>query len=165
MAQTGVIIPMPPQPVDPTLKENLGSQVSAIMQTYNDMKQSLMEQSDNPTKAQLNTLLEQRRAAVEAIFAAHRATLDSLFGVGHAKLSGLATSELETIQAQLTAEQGKLSALSAYFDQYKIAVAAGNTPPALPPELSGSTLGISSTTLAIIAAIAAGAWFWWSGKE
>lgn len=161
----GVVIPMPQPTVDPAVKENLGQKVSAIMQTYNDMKRDLMAQPDNPTKAQLNALLEQRRAAVEAIFAAHKATLDAVLGAGQAKLSGFgATNELETIQTQLTAEQGKLTALSTYFESYKSAIAAGNAPPALPPELSGST-GISSTTLAIIAAIAAGAYFWWNSKQ
>lgn len=165
MAQ-GLIIPMPSPPIDPAVRENIGSKVSAIMSTYNDMKRELMEQPDSATKKQLDTLLEQRRAAVAAIFDAHRATLDSLFGVGHAKLSGIgAASELETIQTQLTTEQGKLSALSTYFDQYKTAIAAGNQPPPLPSELGGSTFGISSTMLALIAALGAAAYFWWSGKE
>lgn len=165
MPSQGVIIPMPPQPIDPSIKENLGQKVSALMQTYNDMKAELKDQPDT-VKAQFDALLEKRRAAVEAIFAAHRATLDALFGVGHAKLSGIgATSELDTIQTQLTAEQAKLTALSTYFEQYKTAIAAGNAPPSMPAELGGAAFGMSSTTLAVIAALGAAAYFWWFNKE
>ena len=160
-AQTGVIIPMPAPAVDPAIKENLGSRVSSLIQTYNDMKRELMAQPEHPIKAQLQALLEKRRAAVEAIFAKFKPALDAILGAGQAKLSGVGAFETNEIQTQLGAEQTKFAALQSYFDSYKAAIAAGTTPPALPAELQeGSFAGISSTTLAILVAIAALGYFW-----
>lgn len=161
----GVIIPMPAPTVDPSIKETLGSKVSTIMQTYNDMKAALRDQPE-ATRAQFDALLEKRRAAVEAIFAAHKGTLDLLLGPSQAKLSGIgATTEVSTIQTQLDSEQSKLAALSAYFEAYKSAIASGSAPPAIPTELQEGSFGISATTLAILAALGAAAWFWWTNKD
>ena len=89
-AQSGVIIPMPPQVVDPAVKETLGAKISALVQSYNSMKAALKDTTPEATKVQFDQLLEKRRAAVEAILAAHKATLDEVLGVGHtAKLAGL----------------------------------------------------------------------------
>jgi chromosome segregation ATPase len=151
---------MPQPAIDPAIRDNLGSKVSALMQTYNDMKAALKDQPE-ATRAQFDALLEKRRAAVEAIFAQHRATLDAILGQGQAKLGAL-TPEVNLVQDQLSQEQSKFTALQTYFDQYKAALAAGQTPPPLPPVLQEGSFGISATTLAVFVALAAGAYFWWS---
>jgi len=164
-AQQGIIIPMPPQVVDPAVKETLGAKISALVQSYNDMKSALKDQPQ-ATKVQFDQLLEKRRAAVEAILAQHKSTLDEILGVGHtAKLAGIGAFETNEIQSQLTAQQTKMTALQTYFEAYKTAIAAGTQPPALPAELQEGSFGISATTLAILAALGAAAYFWWNKGE
>jgi LmbE family N-acetylglucosaminyl deacetylase len=164
MAQ-GLVIPMPQPAVDPAVKENLGSKISAIVQTYNDLHKELIQQPDSPTKAQLVALLEKRRAAVEDIRTRFKAVLDALFGAVQPKLQGFQVQDVNQIQSELDLQQSKLAALQTYFEQYKTAIASGSQPPALPAELQEGSFGISATTLAILAALAAGAYFLWFNKE
>ena len=161
--QTGVVIPMPSPPIDPAVREQLGQKISAIVQEYNRLHAELRAQPTHPTLEQLKALLEKRRAAVEAIFAQHKATLDAV--QANTQLSGFGTTEVGTIQTQLDSEQSKLSAISTYFEAYKTAIASGSQPPALPAELQEGSFGISATTLAILAALAAGAWFVWNKES
>ena len=162
-AQTGVVIPMPQPAIDPAVRENLGQKISAIVQEYNRLHAELRAQPDSPTKAQLVAYLEKRRAAVEAIFAQHKATLDAI--QANTKLAGFGSfNEVSTIQTELDVQQSKLTALSTYFESYKAAIAAGTAPPALPAELQEGTFGISTTTLAILVAIAALGYFWMQKK-
>lgn len=162
----GVIIPMPAPAIDPAVRENLGQKISTIVQEYNRLHAELRTQPAHPTLEQLKALLEKRRAAVEAIRTQHRATLDALFGAEQPKLQGLGQgAEVNQIQSELETQQAKLTALSTYFESYKSAIAAGNAPPTLPPELQEGGFGISAGTLAIFAALAAGAYFLWFNKE
>lgn len=150
---------MPKPPVDPAIRERLGTRISAVMAEYNRIWAELRELPEGQIKTKIMAYLEQRRAAVQAIIDAHRATLDAVLAGAVPRLQGLGADELTAIQTQLEEQQSKLAALSTYFDQYKAAVAAGRTPPVMPPELSGvTTLGIPTSWLAIGAALVA-VWF------
>ena len=81
-----------------------------------------------------------------------------------AKLAGLG-ADVNQIQSDLDAQQAKMTSLQTYFEAYKTAIAAGTQPPALPAELQSGTFGISGTTLAMLAALAAAAYFWWSKEN
>ena len=176
-AQSGVIIPI--QSTDAgkaQIKEsvdNLGQQVSACVQSYNDLRGKIEgEASSDETKAKFRALADQRRAALEQIklsYVSARQQAESQ-GIQPApmppvQLAGLGADSLGGLQTAVSTEQSKLALLAAYYESYKAAVAAGTQPPAVPTELQNGVMGISAGTLAMFAAIAAAAYFMFFNKN
>ena len=187
-AQGGQVVAFPAQATDTaTAIQNdktklitLGSQISQLVQHYNQLKQQLM-QSDQHTQADFATLLEQRKAAMQQLIDAHQAAIAQLRQKAQAAgvaidvtmpptaLQGLAglgqVVDTSSIQAQITTEQAKLTALQNYYTAYQAALAAGAQPPPVPAELQqGGFFGMSGTTIAIVAAAVIGALFLFKGK-
>lgn len=154
------------------LLTNLGQQISQCIKSYNDLKQQLMKESDNPIKAQIDDLLERRRAAIQALIDAHKADIEDfknklavtdggnivttpeppaqvLAGIGQ-------LDQLSALQTQIQDQQTKLTALNNYFSAYKAAISAGQQPPAIPPELQEGVFGLSAGLLAAGVALVAG---------
>lgn len=154
---------MPPVEVD-TLRqklENLGQQISAAVQHYNDLKRELMADPNqgHPTLEQIKQLLEQRRAAIQAILDQHKSRIDQLrVSIGQPpaslpQMQGLGrlgqTAELDQMSSQLTDQQSKLQALGLYYEAYKAALANNQAPPPLPSALNtGSRHYLTGAVLA-----------------
>lgn len=152
---------------------NLGSQISVLVQHYNDLKRDLMNAPEHPTKAQLVALLDQRRVAIENVIAQWKLTIDQLTAKAHsiqggpdvmaqspiansmtAQLMGLGQLvDTSGLQTRINNEQAKLAVVSNYMTQYQAAVSSGQNPPPLPAELQEGFLGMSSGTLIMIAAV------------
>lgn len=170
----GVILPsnvtqFPAEPAIAADKEKLDhqrQQIDEIVKGFNELKQTLVIDSDQTRKAQFSALLDQRREAIETAMAAWKAKAAQL-GIGQhpPTLQGLGAIDLTSLQTQIGAEQAKLTALTSYYAAYKVAVDSGQAPPALPPELAtGGFLGISTGTIALIAGLIAGAYFLFARK-
>jgi hypothetical protein len=170
----GVIIPsnvtlFPPEPAiaaDREKLDNLGGQISAIAQSFNELKQELVADSNLERKAKFVALLDQRREAIEAAMDAWKAHSAR---VGIVKqppaLQGLGQVDLTSLQTQIAGEQEKLAALQSYYTAYKTAVETGQTPPAVPAELaSGGFLGISTGTIIAGIALLAAGWYFFTRK-
>ena len=163
---------------------NLGQQISALVQHYNDLKKQLMAEPDKPTQDQFATLLSQRKAAIQALMDSWKSKVDSLTAkamaipngtavlqenmptISNIQLSGLGqlvdTSGLTT---SITTETTKMTLLDQYYTAYKAAIAAGTTPPALPAELQSGMLGLSSTVIIAGVAAVAGLLLFMGGKK
>lgn len=145
---------------------NLGQQISAIVQQFNQLKQQLMSDGNTDRQTKFADLLAQRKAAIEAAMTAWK-TKEAQIGTGQQlpALAGLGQVDLTSLQTQITSEQSKLAALQTYYTQYKAAVDAGQQPPAMPAELGSSGfLGISAGTLAMVAAGLAALYFFFMKK-
>ena len=183
-AQGGQVVAFPSQATDTattiqndkTKLISLGSQISTLVQHYNDLKQQLMA-SPQATQQQFADLLAQRKAAMQQLIDAHQAAVASLrqqaqqAGVAidiqtpPVTLQGLGQLvDTSGIQAQITQEQTKLTALQTYYANYQAALAAGQQPPPLPPELAGGFMGLSGTTIAVGLAAIVGAYLLFKGK-
>ncbi len=149
-----------------TVLDNLGSQISKLVQEYNGLKQDMMSLPEHPTKEQLIDLLERRKAAIQALLDAHKADIDDLKAkinmtdgaTGIQVLPPITASlgQLDTLtnlQTQLGEQQAKMTALTEYYNAYKTAVQIGQTPPPIPDSLKDGMFGLS--TGMIIAGIAA----------
>lgn len=174
MAQ-GVVIPI--QTTDAgkaqirTQLENLGSQMSQLVQSYNDQRTAVEAEDKVELRAKMRELFEARRAAIRALVdqfkaaAAQAAAQDIPAGPMPPTLAGLRGFELTGLQTAVATEQSKLAALAAYYESAKAAVAAGQPLPPTPAELQNGVMGISSGTLAILLAVAAGAYFLFFNKD
>ena len=173
MAQ-GVVIPI--QTTDAgkqqvrTQLENLGQQMSALVQSYNDQRTAVEAENKTELHAKMQELFEARRAAIKALVESFQSAKQSAEAQGiqsgplPPQLAGLRGADLGGLQTAVATEQSKLAALAAYYEQAKAAVAAGQPMPQPPSELSGGFMGMSSTTLAILLAAAVGAYFLFSSK-
>lgn len=173
---TGVVLPeqsnvvqFPPENAVQADKEklnNLGQQISAIVQSFNKLKQELVADSNAERKAKFIALLDQRRQAIEAAMDAWKIKAGQV-GIAQQQpqLAGLGQLDLASLQNQISIEQNKLTALQSYYAAYSAAITAGQTPPAAPPELNEGFLGVSSGMLiAGIALLAAGWYFFFREK-
>jgi hypothetical protein len=173
-ASGGQVVQFPSQAADTaTILQNdkvkliaLGSQISTLVQHFNDLKQQLMATS-SPTREQFAALLDQRKAALQQLMDAHQAAIAALrqkateanvaidITTPPVNLSGLGQLvDTASIQTQITDQQSKLTALQNYYTSYQAALAAGLQPPPMPPELAGGFFGMSGTAITIgIAAI------------
>lgn len=161
---------------DNTNLTNLDSQIQQLVQHFNQLKQQLM--ADGSTgKGQILALLEQRRAAIQALWESHYAALAQLrqkasqnniaidAQLPSVTLQGMGQLvDTSGIQNAITTEQAKLTALQTYYTNYQNAVAAGQPPPALPDELASGAFGMSGTTIALVAATVIGVLFFFKGK-
>ena len=153
--------------------DNLGSQMSQLVQSYNDLRTKVEGEPSSPEfKAKMHELFEQRRAAIRDLVesfkatAASAATQDIQTGMMPPALQGLRGDELGGLQTAVATEQSKLTTLAAYYESAKAAIAAGQPLPPTPVELqSGTVMGMSSTTLAILLAVGAAAYFMFFNKE
>lgn len=153
-------------PVEPAIAaereklDTLGQQISSIVQSFNELKQTLVTDSREDRKAKFLALLDQRRAAIESAMDAWKQKNAQL---GIAKqapaLAGLGQMDLTSIQSQISTEQSKLASLQAYYTAYKTALDAGQAPPPVPQELSQGFMGFSATTIIAGIALIAGAWY------
>ena len=170
MPSTGIVIPI--QSTDAgkqQVKEavdNLGQQVSALVQQYNDLRGAVEgDASDPATKEKFRQLADQRRAALEQIKLNYVSARQQAEAQGIAagqnvpNLQGLGSFTLSNITTTVTAEQSKLAVLAAYYESYKSAVAAGTTPPAMPAELQSGVIGIPTTWIAVGLALVAAYFF------
>lgn len=177
------VVPFPSQSniakavqTDNTNLTNLGSQISQLIQHLNQLRQQLLA-DNSATKAQVMALLDQRRAGIAALIESHHAALAQLRLRAQqnniaidAQLPGVTLQgigqlvDTSSIQNAITTEQAKLTALQTYYTNYQNAVAAGQSPPALPEELSSGALGMSGTTLTLIVATVIGVIFFFKGK-
>ncbi len=174
-AQTGVIIPI--QTTDAgkaqvkTALDNLGSQMSQLVQSYNDQRTAVEAENKTELREKMHELFEARRAAIRNLVEQFKAAASSAAaqgiqpGVMPPTLAGMGSFELSGLQTAVATEQSKLAALAAYYESAKAAIAAGQPIPPTPTELGGSVLGMSTTTLAIFAAIAAAAYFMFFNKN
>lgn len=168
MANTGIVIPI--QSTDAgkaqvkSQLENLGSQMSQLVQSYNDLRNDVDGKANDPAvKAQLTALLDQRKAAirnlVESFVSAKQQAETQQIAVQSniPTLSGLGADSLGGLQTAVATEQSKLTALATYYQQAQAAVAAGQPMPPVPAELqtTSSIFGIPTSWLFIGAVIAA----------
>lgn len=146
--------------------DNLGQQISTLVQQYNETKREIVADSREDRKAKFAALLEQRKAAIEACMTAWKAK-EAQVAPGQNKqlpaLAGLGQVDLSSLETQITTEQSKLTILQNYYTAYKTAVDAGQEPPPVPAELAG-TFGMSAGTLALIAAGLAALYFFFAKK-
>lgn len=177
------VVPFPSQSniakavqTDNTNLTNLGSQISQLIQHLNQLRQQLLA-DNSTTKAQVMALLEQRRVGIQALIESHHNALAQLrlrarenniaidAQLPSVTLQGIGQLvDTSGIQNAITTEQAKLTALQTYYTNYQNAVAAGQAPPALPPELESGAFGMSGTTLALLAATVVGVIFFFKGK-
>lgn len=173
-AATGVVIPI--QSTDAgraqikSQLDNLGSQMSQLVQSYNDLRTNVEAENKTELQAKMQALFEERRAAIRNLVesfkaAAASAATQNIQTPAVANLAGLRGDDLGGLQTAVATEQSKLSALAAYYENAKAAIAAGQPIPPTPTELGGSVMGISTTNLAIFAAIAALAYFMFFNKN
>lgn len=161
---------------DNTNLTNLRSQIAQLIQHFHDLKQQFLADK-SATRAQIVALLDQRGTAIQNIIGLHQMAIDRLRQKAHE--SGVAIDaqlpavtlqgigqlvDTTSIQDAITTEQAKLTALQTYYANYQNAVAAGQTPPALPSELESGFLGMSGATIAVLAATVIGAIFFFKGK-
>ena len=143
--------------------DNLGSQMSQLVQSYNDLRTKVEGEPSSPEfKAKMHELFEQRRAAIRDLVESFRSTAQSAAAQGITAnnniptlqgFRGLGAGDLGGLQTAVATEQSKLSALAVYYEQAKAAVAAGQPVPPVPAELSGGFMGISAMWLAIGAVV------------
>ena len=141
--------------------ENLGSQMSALVQSYNDLRGKLEGENKAELREKMKALMEQRRQAILALVDSFKAAKASAETQGIATtaavpaLAGLRGDDLSGIQTAVATEQSKLAALAAYYEEAKAAVAAGQAVPPVPESLTGSSTiaGIPTLWLLVGAAV------------
>ena len=150
--------------------DNLGSQMSQLVQGYNDLRGKLEGENKADFRERMRQLMDQRAAAIRALVeqfksAANSAAQQNIPAPGVPALAGLRGDDLGGLQTAVATEQSKLAALEKYYEAAKAAVAAGQPLPPTPAELEAGFMGMSSGTLAILLAVAVGAYFMFSSKN
>ncbi|SRR5258705_3356125 len=145
--------------------DNLGSQMSALVQSYNDLRGQVEGHMGDPAvRDQMRTLLDQRRAAIQNLQTTFMAAKHQAENQGIAVTSqipalagfrGLGADDLSGLQTAVGTEQSKLAALAAYYQQAQAAVAAGQPVPPVPSGLSttSTVMGIPMMWLLIGGAV------------
>lgn len=175
MAAPGIVIPI--QATDAGKAQvkgqldNLGSQMSALVQHYNDLRGQIEgDNSDPAVKQQFRDLAEQRKAAIRNLVETFKATLSNASQQGIlpdqanvpalAGIRGLRGDELGTFQTQIATEQSKLDALATYYHDAQAAIAAGQPLPPTPAALAtGSTGMFGMSNVVVIGLVAVAAYF------
>lgn len=150
--------------------DNLGSQMSQLVQSYNDLRGKLEGENKADLREKMRQLMDQRAAAIRALIeqfksAAASAAQQNIPAPGIPALAGLRGDDLGGLQTAVATEQSKLAALAKYYEDAKAAVAAGGAVPDPPAELQAGFMGMSSSTLAVVLALAVGAYFLFSSKN
>lgn len=174
-AQTGIVIPI--QSTDAgkaqvkTQLDNLGSQMSALVHHYNDLRGQIEgSPSEDAVKQQFRDLAEQRKAAIRNLVETFKSTIANAAQQGIlpdqaniaalAGIRGLRGDELGTFQTQIATEQTKLDALAQYYHDAQAAIAAGQPLPPTPASLATSSTGIfGMSNVVVIGLVAVAAYF------
>lgn len=146
--------------------DNLGSQMSQLVQQYNTVRQDVEDKMNVGTvRDQLRSILEQRKAAIASLIASFKASAQSAAAqsiqttANVPALAGLGADSLTGLQTAVATEQSKLTALATYYQQAQAAIAAGQNPPPLPSELQTASTILGIPSMWFLAAAAALAFF------
>lgn len=173
-AQTGIVIPI--QSTDQgkaqikSQLENLGSQMSALVQHYNDLREQIRGSLTPSIVDEFEALADQRKtairnlvetwkatwknAATQGILPADAATVPALAG-----FRGLRGDELGTFQTSITNEQAKLDALAAYYHDAQNAISGGQPLPPVPASLASSPTVFGMSPMIVVGLVAVAAYF------